>query len=133
MKREVVLTHEFLETIPTELKAGTLYVSITYATAAHNCCCGCGREVVTPLSPAHWQLTFDGETVSLYPSIGNWGFPCQSHYWIRRDRAVWAPRWSREEIAEGRARDRLVREAFFDGTSTPVVSKGRRLKKKPTK
>ncbi|MDH2348718.1 DUF6527 family protein [Bradyrhizobium sp. SSUT77] len=23
----------------------------------HLCCCGCGREVVTPLAPAQWRLT----------------------------------------------------------------------------
>ena len=36
------------------------------------CCCGCGEEVVTPFSPAQWQMSFDGEAVSLHPSIGNW-------------------------------------------------------------
>jgi hypothetical protein len=35
-----------------------------------------------PISPADWQLAYDGDTVSLTPSIGNWGFPRRSHYWI---------------------------------------------------
>ena len=47
-----------------------------------------------------------GETISLDPSIGNWNFRCQSHYWIRRNRAIWAPRWSRKEIDAARAHDR---------------------------
>ena len=90
MKPEVVLAHEFVEFIPDELKERTLYISITYCTAVHKCCCGCGREVVTPLSPASWQLIFDGKTVSLHPSIGNWSLPCQSHYFITKNNVVWA-------------------------------------------
>ena len=99
------LKHEFVEFIPDELASNTIYISIAFATVAHRCCCGCGSEVVTPLSPTDWQLTFDGETVSLYPSIGNWSFPCQSHYWIDRNCIRWAERWSEERIAAGRARD----------------------------
>jgi hypothetical protein len=36
-----------------------LYVSLEYATAIHACACGCGNEVVTPLSPNGWKLTFE--------------------------------------------------------------------------
>jgi hypothetical protein len=117
--RATSLTHEFVDYIPEELRDGTLYVSIGFATAAHRCCCGCGKEVVTPLTPTDWQLTFDGETVSLYPSIGNWSFPCQSHYWIKRDRVQWAPRWSQREIEAGRQRDRFVKERYFEGGTSP--------------
>ena len=95
MSRRTQMTHRFVEEIPRELEEGVLYVSIHFATAVHRCCCGCGQEVVTPLSPTDWQLAFDGRSVSLYPSIGNWSLPCQSHYWIRRDIVEWAPRWSR--------------------------------------
>ena len=70
MKPEVMLVYEFVEFIPDELKELTLYISVTYCTAVHKCCCGCGREVVTPLSPTGWHLIFDGKTVSLYPSVG---------------------------------------------------------------
>ena len=69
------------------IEEGKIYVSIAYATAVHKCACGCGKEVVTPLSPTDWKLIFDGKTVSLDPSIGNWGFPCRSHYWVRNNRA----------------------------------------------
>jgi hypothetical protein len=34
-----------------------LYVSIEFATAAHSCACGCGREVVTPPGPTDWRIT----------------------------------------------------------------------------
>lgn len=101
------LSHEFVEFIPEELQDGILYVSVVYATAAHRCCCGCGHEVVTPLTPTDWKLIFDGQTVSLDPSIGNWSFPCQSHYWIRRNGVQWADRWSQEQIQAGREHDAI--------------------------
>jgi hypothetical protein len=110
MKAPVILRHEFVEFIPEVLEVGIIYVSIKYATAVHKCCCGCGSEVVTPISPAGWKLIFDGETVSLDPSIGNWSFSCQSHYWIHRNRVKWAPAWSKERIAAGRAFDAYDKE-----------------------
>ena len=70
--RRTSIDHEFVEFIPSELQEAVLYVSIPYATAVHQCACGCGNKVVTPISPVDWQLLFDGETVSLTPSIGNW-------------------------------------------------------------
>jgi Family of unknown function (DUF6527) len=109
MNSRETIRHEFVEFIPDALEEGALYVSIPYTTAAHLCACGCGHEVVTPLSPTDWQLIFDGETVSLKPSIGNWSFPCQSHYWIERNHIRWAPRWSREQIDAGREHDRLAK------------------------
>src|SRR5215208_7726482 len=96
------MKHNFVELIPDKLDEGILYISIAYAVVLHKCCCGCGNEVSTPLSPDGWKLTFDGETVSLYPSIGNWGFPCRSHYWITRNRVEWARSWSDEEVRASR-------------------------------
>src|ERR1700686_2196858 len=101
MARQTQLTPEFIELVPSELREGVLYVSMVYGSAIHKCCCGCGEKVVTPLSPTDWKLTFDGESISLYPSIGNWSFPCQSHYWIRNNKVRWAAQWSPEEIAAG--------------------------------
>jgi hypothetical protein len=114
VKAKTVLTYEFVESFPRELKEGMIYISIPFATAGHKCCCGCGREVITPLSPRDWSLIFDGQTVSLDPSIGNWSFPCQSHYWITRNEVRWARRWSQKEIHRGRKRDRLAKERFFE-------------------
>ena len=65
----IQLDHTFVEEIPQLLEPATCYVSIRYATAAHLCPCRCGHEVNTPISPTDWALTFDGETVSLHPSI----------------------------------------------------------------
>jgi hypothetical protein len=107
------ITHRFVENIPDEVDEGTLYVSIPYATAIHNCFCGCGEEVVTPISPTGWTLTFDGDTVSLKPSIGNWSLPCRSHYWITNNRVRWAGEWTQEAIDAARAADRRSMDRYF--------------------
>lgn len=111
------LQHKFVEEIPEHPESGTLYISLEYGTAIHKCCCGCGNEVVTPLSPKQWKLIFDGENVSLYPSIGNWSTPCQSHYWITNSEVEWARKWTAEEIRLARAADqrstRVVQERDF--------------------
>jgi Family of unknown function (DUF6527) len=80
MTRRTTIQHQFVDTVPDALQEGVVYVCIPYTTAVHRCLCGCGEEVVTPIRPTGWSLTFDGVTVSLHPSIGNWDFPCRSHY-----------------------------------------------------
>lgn len=90
-----------------------LYISFEYATASHLCACGCGQKVVTPIRPTEWLLIWNGEAVSLYPSVGNWSFPCRSHYWIRENRIVWAPRWSPRQITAGRKREVKRRAVYF--------------------
>lgn len=101
---------EFVSLMPDVLEPGVAYVSMEYATVQHLCCCGCGNQVVTPLSPARWHLSFDGKTISLNHSIGNWSFPCQSHYWIERSEVVWDKPFNQEQIAWVRGRDRSAME-----------------------
>lgn len=113
MTRQMVLKHEFVEYIPENIEDGVLYVSLKYATATHKCFCGCGSEIVTPLSPTDWTLIFDGRSVSLDPSIGNWSFPCKSHYWIRHNTIKWAPRWTPQQIAAGRAYQAEAKGEYF--------------------
>jgi hypothetical protein len=113
MKQGKNLAHEFVEFIPDVVEEGKLYVSIEYATVVHKCCCGCGKEVVTPLSPADWRLIFDGKTISLDPSIGNWSFPCRSHYCIKDNRVRWAEDWSQSRIDATRTHDRWAKEKYF--------------------
>lgn len=99
------LTPQFVESFPQKLEPGELYLAMEFATAAHLCACGCGNKVITPFSPTDWQMSFDGETVSLKPSIGNWTFKCRSHYWVRSGRIEWAGNMSQEAINAGRKRD----------------------------
>ena len=122
MKPEVVIAFEFVEFIPEDLQEQSLYISIPYCTAVHRCFCGCGREVVTPLSPAGWQLIFDGKTVSLYPSIGSWSLPCQSHYFLTKNKVVWAAKWSEKRIAKGRERERAARVRYHADAVSPAES-----------
>jgi hypothetical protein len=107
------LSHKFVTSVPRILEDGVIYISVEYATAIHKCCCGCGNEVVTPFSPADWKLIFDGETISLYPSIGNWNLKCQSHYWITESKVVWATKWNKKRIAAVRKKDVMDTERKF--------------------
>lgn len=116
------LRPEFVEFMPQVLENGVLYVSMTYSTVIHLCCCGCGNRVVTPLAPDEWSLRYDGVAVWLDPSVGNWSFPCQSHYWIRSNRIEWARRWSPEEIEVGRRSDRALKRRAAE---TPPAELGR--------
>lgn len=107
------LDHKFVMSVPDPLEPGILYVSVEYATAIHQCACGCGREVVTPFTPRDWQISFNGDTVTLSPSIGNWNYPCRSHYWIRNNRVVWI-----DECFDGQKRNKKRngqrRKSWFD-------------------
>lgn len=84
------MTHEFVEFIPEYSKEGVLYISLEYKTATHLCPCGCGNKAVTTIGGDGWELINYGDTVSLSPSIGNFRWPCQSHYFIRKDKVEWA-------------------------------------------
>lgn len=116
--RRTRIRHRFVEFVPERLEAGVLYVSRRYRTASHLCCCGCGLEVATPLNDAKWQASERGGKIWLSPSIGNWSFPCRSHYWIEGGRIRWDGRMSAEAIAEVRQRDRHDAERLFAVTGS---------------
>lgn len=88
----------YVEHLPELLKEGELYISKEFSIAAHLCCCGCKEEVITPLNPAQWSIRETRRGVSLYPSVGNWKFACQSHYWIKDCRVLDAGRMSELKI-----------------------------------
>ena len=98
-----------VDDIPEKLEDGILYVSPPCRVALHNCACGCGEEVSTPLVPTEYEKLMDGEEASIWPSIGNHDYPCGSHYEIERGRFVWAGKMSLEQIERGRAYDRLLK------------------------
>lgn len=107
------LQHKFVEYIPEILDEGIIYISIEYCTAIHKCVCGCGNEVVTPLSPTDWRLIFDGESISLHPSIGNWNFECRSHYWVINNAIKHSSKWKTKEIEQGRQKDKKRKKNYF--------------------
>lgn len=122
MIRHKRLEHRFVENIPDRLEAGVLYISMEYATSAHSCCCGCGEEVVAPFTPTDWKMTFDGETISLRPSIGNWTLNCRSHYVIERGQVIEAAPWSDAQVAAERRRDHAAKERFYGQSPGAEVS-----------
>lgn len=85
--RKVEITHEFVEFIPKELEERKLYISDTYKVAVHLCLCGCGNKTVTPLGGGgKWEIVRSGEgKISLIGSVGNFQFPCESHYIISKN------------------------------------------------
>jgi Family of unknown function (DUF6527) len=121
------ISHQVVEFIPEQLEEGVLYISERYGTAAHKCCCGCGEEVVTPLTPTDWSLRIDGATVTLHPSVGNWSYACQSHYWIRKGKVVWAGQMSRQQIELGRTRDRTNKQVYFEAVNRQKTTNPERM------
>jgi hypothetical protein len=93
-----MLEFRFVKHIPDYLENRILYISLEYNTAIHLCACGCKNKVVTPISPIKWSFTFNGESISMYPSIGNWNFDCKSHYWIKNSEIIWAEKWDKKNI-----------------------------------
>jgi Family of unknown function (DUF6527) len=118
------LAPKFVDNISGDLVSGVLYVCIRYATVVHLCCCGCDNEVITPLTPTDWSLTFAGETVSLSPSVGNWSFDCRSHHWIRHNRVEWAPAWSVAKVEYARAWVREERADYSRQHEIPAAETG---------
>lgn len=88
---QVELEPLFLEYIPNELEEGILYISREYKTVIHLCVCGCKNKTVTPINKGGWVLTEEDGKVSLSPSIGNYSFPCRSHYVITKNVANFIP------------------------------------------
>lgn len=113
------LVPAFVEQRPETLEEGVIYISISFRTSVHLCCCGCGSEVWLPIRPARWKFIYDGQDVSIWPSVGNWSFPCRSHYWIRDGRIDWAAAWSNAQVEKGRqhTRDRDTVMATTDGAT----------------
>lgn len=106
--------HRFVDGAPPALEPGVLYVSIRHKSVLHLCACGCGHEVVTPLAPHRWSLAFDGETVSLEPSIGNSALPCRSHYYVTNNQVDWHRPMTDKTIEWARRRDQRALDAALN-------------------
>jgi len=113
--------------VPKDLEPGLLYVAEEFGAAIHLCACGCGAKVSTPLGPTEWSLEETKQGPSLKPSIGNWQFPCRSHYWIDRGEIVWSGQWTAEQIEAGRQRDEARRRAHYDELDRQRAGFWRRL------
>ena len=123
-QRKLTIQPRFLEFIPEELQPGVLYVSAHYKTALHLCCCGCGQEVVTPLNKAGWEVHCSYGKVTMWPSIGNWDYPCQSHYFIKNNQVVWAELMTKSEIRRVKQRDEHERIKYLGDVNAAKVTSG---------
>jgi hypothetical protein len=111
---QMSINPKFVKYIPKDIEEGFLFISLPFQTAIHKCPCGCGKEVVTPITPLGWKLIKNKETVTLKPSIGNWDFPCRSHYWIIKNEIVWARNWTDTQIAANRVKDQKALRRYYN-------------------
>jgi hypothetical protein len=114
----------FVEFMPSVLEPGLLYISPEYRVTKHLCASGCGEAIVLPLHPGQWRFTYDGEHVSVAPSVGNASLPCRAHYWIRDGQIVWAAPLSRQDARRGRVRDRDAIEQVAEPHRHQQVERG---------
>lgn len=128
--KQSLFVPEFVETIPEHLEEGRLYISVRFRTASHLCACGCGSRVVTPIKPPKWKFTYNGETVSLSPSIGRWQSPCRSHYWIRDNEIIWSRVFTEDEIETVMRRDTQDLRAYYADHQKPRQTKSESVAKK---
>ncbi|SMC39793.1 DUF6527 family protein [Cellulophaga tyrosinoxydans] len=117
----MIVRHKFVELMPDIIEDGVLYISLDYGTVIHNCACGCGSEVNTPLSPTGWKMIYNGEVVTLKPSVGNWSYDCKSHYWITDGKIEWAATWNDDKIKKIRIVEEDEREMFYKNKNPILV------------
>ncbi len=103
---------QFVVRIPEHIADRTLYICLECNITIHKCACGCGEEIALPLDPKQWKLIYDGQTVSLTPSIGNWSYKCKSHYFITNNNVEWANTWTENQIKKNRIP--LKKKSFWD-------------------
>jgi hypothetical protein len=71
-----------------------------------------GRDVVRPFTRTDWNMTLDGETISLRPSGVNWALPCRPHYVIHRSKVVEGRPWADQQMEAERRRDRTAKARY---------------------
>jgi hypothetical protein len=116
----------FLDRFPDEMAAGELYISPRFSLAGHLCPCGCQQEVTVKLSPARYQVTFDG-TISLYPSIAATALFCNSHYFITRGEVDWHSQLDENQRARAKDRDQRAVEQLRAAERPGIWGKLRRF------
>jgi len=87
--KKVDIIPVFVEFIPDIKKENHIYISEKYSVAVHHCLCGCLQRTVMPISDTDnnkWKLIKEKDgTVSFIGSVGNYNFPCKSHYVITKN------------------------------------------------
>jgi len=119
---------KFVELMPQVLESGILYVSTTYLLMVHLCACGCKEKVVLPIHPKQWRFTYNGDDVTVHPSVGNIETDCNSHYWITSGDVEWSANISSTEAVRKRARDQ--QETSRHNEKSKLNSSSQRVNKK---
>jgi len=90
--RKVYIEVKYVESMPpvSEMEENKIYISEKYHSSTHRCLCGCGSPTVLPINhngaTYGWDLYKENNgTVSFTPSVGNYSFPCKSHYIITKN------------------------------------------------
>ena len=78
-----------------DFEEGKIYISKKHGTSCHICLCGtCALQVVLPFwqegdsdfAKEHgWELIEEKGKISFTPSVGNYQYPCKSHYIITKN------------------------------------------------
>ena len=89
-KQRYKVTPRFVEQIPPgKRESGVILVCIKYGVMSLACPCGCGLTMDLSIEPHRWRIEWDGEHLSVCPSVSSSGLPCRSHYWIQSNRIEW--------------------------------------------
>lgn len=89
-KRLNELEPVFVEFVPHQLEAGKLYIAERFGTTSHLCPCGCQDLVVMPINKENgWSMIKKDGKVTMRPSVGNFEYPCKSHYYITENKIEW--------------------------------------------
>jgi len=86
--RKVSIEPVFVTLMPSLYERGKIYISKEYKVAKHLCLCGCDNMTVMPLDDGAkwWKLVEEPDgSVSFIGSVGNYNFPCRSHYIITKN------------------------------------------------
>ena len=80
----------------------------TYRWIVLQCPCLCGRRIEVNLMRSrypYWRLRRHGDSISLSPSLWMSEETCGSHFWLKRNRVVWAEFERLQNTVEKQQRD----------------------------
>src|SRR5258708_4785076 len=115
--------YQAVERIPKQLNSGVVYHTEEFEIAALLCACGCGHRVMLLVPDGH-QVSSEGGTATVRPSIAVCDAPCKSHYFITAGRVEWLPAFS-DALATSVMRKQIARHANLDAKRRSWGSRAR--------
>lgn len=105
-------SYQAVERIPKRLNNNVVYHSEEFELGALLCACGCGHRVMLLVPDSH-QVTSEGGTATVRPSIAVCDAPCKSHYVITAGRVEWLPAFT-DALATSVMRGQIARHVVLD-------------------